>query len=126
MSIWDDHKILSKVEAALNTKGRPYMTSYQLAIKLERANPGLAESLGKPLGGAGVGSPNSLAEYLAGQLVTRIKHTSIPVEGAFLSNDEVRDIRFAHPDGGEIVSSLTGTGLPVSIFRWNPPADADV
>lgn len=115
MTKWEQHRKQARVEAALDEQ--LYLTAYQLAIKLERAHPGLAESLGKPVGGAGVGSPDSVAQYLANQLVTRSSDPGSRVEVAFLSNDEVRDIRFAHPDGSDLVSSLTGTGYPLSLFR---------
>jgi hypothetical protein len=131
MSLWDEHEILDKVVAVLKGDvtlvnqdnghhyGRPFMTTYQLAIKLERANKGLAAKLGKELGGAGVGSRNSLAQYLGGELARRIKREAetFPVEGAFLSNDEVSAISYRHGEK-ELVSSVTNSGYDISIFRW--------
>ncbi|WP_330270623.1 hypothetical protein OG205_25690 [Lentzea sp. NBC_00516] len=123
MSKWDEHDLLPKVTAALRQDGRPYLTAYQLAIKLERAHPGLAERLGKVLGGAGIGVRNSLAEYLGGQLAGRIDRegAAFPFERAYLCNDEIREVRFAGPDGNDLVSSLTGSGYHLSIFRWRGP-----
>lgn len=120
MSKWEDHDMLNKVRSALQTDGGRYMTPYQLAIKLERAHPGLSESLGKQLGGAGIGSPNSLTEYLAGQLARVVADggSSFPIEAAHLSPHGLRDIRFVHPGGGDMVSSLTESGTPMSLFRW--------
>jgi hypothetical protein len=139
MSLWDEHKILDKVVAVLkggvtlvneetgHHYGRPYMTTYQLAIKLERANKGLAAKLGKDVGGAGIGSRNSMAQYLGSELARRIKRegTTYPVEGAFLSNDEVSTISYRHGNE-ELVSSVTNSGYDISIFRWRVPASEDL
>ncbi|MDX8145956.1 hypothetical protein SK854_27865 [Lentzea sp. BCCO 10_0061] len=119
MSKWDEHDLLPKVTAALRQDGRPYMTAYQLAIKLERAHPGLAENLGMPLGGAGIGSRNSLAQYLGSELARRSKRLgeSFPVEHAYFSRYELREISF----GTGVVSSVTDSGYDHSIFRWRGP-----
>ncbi|GHH47592.1 hypothetical protein [Lentzea cavernae] len=123
MTKWDEHGVLAKVRAALDQDGRPYMTAYQLAIKVERAHPGFAARLGKVLGGAGVGVRNSLAEYLGAQLAGRIDRegAAFPVERAYLSDDEIREIRFAGPDGNDLVSSVTGSGYNLSLYRWSGP-----
>lgn len=124
MSKWDDHDIQDKVTAALDQDGRPYLTAYQLAIKLERSHPGLSEKLGKPLGGVGVGVRNSLAEYLGAQLAGRIDRegAAFPVERAHLSREDVREIRFAGVDGNDLVSSVTGSGYHLSLYRLRASA----
>ncbi|MGW6445336.1 hypothetical protein [Lentzea sp. NPDC055074] len=124
LSLWEEHGIQNKVTAALDQDGRPYLTAYQLAIKLERAHPGLAERLGKPLGGMGVGVRNSLAEYLGAQLAGRIDREgpAFPVERAHLSSEDVREIRFAGLDGGDLVSSVTGSGYHLSLYRLRTSA----
>ncbi|MCX2951027.1 hypothetical protein [Lentzea sp. NEAU-D7] len=123
MTKWDEHGLLDKVSDALRQASPLYLSAYQLAIKLERAHPGLAERLGKPLGGAGVGVHNSLTEYLAAQLAGRIDRegAAFPVERAHLSSEGVREIRFTGPGGTDLVSSLTGSGYHLSLFRWRAP-----
>jgi len=106
--------------------GRPFMTAYQLALKLDRAHPEVKEQLGREIGGTGSG--HSLAQYLAHQLSQRIKRQgdAYPVEGAFLSNDAVAALVYLGPGDRELKSSLTGSGLDVSMYRRrreSPPVD---
>lgn len=129
MSVWEDHDVEARVIDALGEVtivndtghhfGRPFMTAYQLAIKVDRAYPALAEALGVDIGGRGTGRRSSLAQYLARELSSRIRRggDAYPVEGAFLSNDDVEALVYAKPDGDELRSSLTGTGFDVSLFR---------
>jgi N-acetyl-beta-hexosaminidase len=137
MSLWNDHKIEDKVIEALEELtlvnedghhfGRPYMTAYQLAIKIDRAYPALAEELGMEVGGLGIGKRNSLAQYLANQLSRRIKSEGdgFRVEGAFLSNDDVEALRYVKRNGEELTSSLTNSGYDLSLFRRRTaPGDA--
>lgn len=125
MSKWDEHGLHTKVLAALGDVtlvnaetghhfGRPYMTAYQLAIKLDQANPTLARDLGKKVGGPG-GQKDSLARYVANQLSLRIKKDpkSYQVEGAFLSNDDVDNLDYANG----LSSTVSKTGRDLSIFR---------
>ena len=95
------------------------MTAYQLAIELQRRHPATVEAIGKPLGGAGTGQRNSLAQYLAQQLSVRIKAQDADnaVEGAFLSSRHVKDLTFSNPEGVLITSSLTESGYSLSMFR---------
>lgn len=129
MCIWDDHEVGRWVCEALaevtpppdpgHHFGQPFVTAYQLAIKVDRDHPEIAVALGVKIGGTGTGSHNSLAQYLARELSQRISHRQddLPVEGAFLSNDEVAAFSFVAPDGRPVRSSLTGSGYPMSLFR---------
>ena len=129
MSFWDEHDLDDKVLEALRDVtivnpgghhfGRPYMTAYQLALKLDRLHSEVKDALGVDVGGAGTGSRNSLAQYLARELSVRIKRNgdSYPVEGAFLSNNHVRSLTYDGPEGEPVTSSLTGTGFDLSLFR---------
>jgi hypothetical protein len=60
---------------SLGSAGSPlrpsHMTAYQLAIELHRRHPQVAAALGQPLGGAGIGQHNSLAQYLPRELSRR-------------------------------------------------------
>ncbi|MBY8852740.1 hypothetical protein [Saccharothrix longispora] len=133
MSIWSQYGVLEKVCDALGDVtianpgghhfGRPFMTAYQLAIKLDRDHPDVARALGLEVGGNGTGSRNSLAQYLARELSRRINRhgEDFPVEGAFLSNDHVTALAFSTSDGKALSSSLTNTGFDVSLFRLRTP-----
>ena len=98
--------------------GRPYLTAYQLAIKIDEAWPQLKDEFGGAVGGAGIGRHNSLAEYLAGQLTERIRRGDIPipVERAALSDYRLAELAFKDASQYRITSSLTGAN-DVSMFR---------
>ncbi len=127
MSIWDDSDIEGKVLTVLTDVhlvsehhhfGRPYMTAYQLAIKLDSRYPDVKVALNVRVGGAGTGERNSLAQYLARELSRRIKSDPhYPVEGAFLSNEAVHQLAYDAADGQLVTSSLTGSGFDLSLFR---------
>ncbi len=125
MSVWQEHEVQDRVLAILGDVPidnhhfrRPYTTAYQLAIEVQRQHPDISEALGVPLGGAGVGERTSLAQYLAGELSKRIRaQRDFPVEGAFLSGKDEVEIRYRGPDGGDVVSSLTGSGWALSMYR---------
>ena len=130
MSVWDQHDVLNAVVAALGTVptsssyhhfGRPWITAYQLAIKVHTADPTLAASLGVTVGGQGTGKHTSLSQYLARELSRNIKKhgDAYPVRGAFLSNQLVRSIELEGPEG-PVTSSLTGTPYDLSLFRLAP------
>lgn len=101
MSVWEQQSVEAAVLAALSSVhinnpgghhfGAPYMTAYQLAIKVDAAAPQIAQMLGYTVGGAGTGSSNSLVQYLALELSRRIKADPehYPVEGAFAMNEHV-------------------------------------
>jgi hypothetical protein len=104
--------------------GRPFITAYQLAIKVHRLDPQLAVTLGVDIGGEGVGQYTSLAQYLARQLSRRIRElgTSYDIEGAQLSGVGLVAMDFRHPGGGVIASSNVGAGFDLTMFRVRRPA----
>ncbi len=126
MSIWQEYQIEDKVTKILQDipdsadkhhLGRPFLTAYQIAIEFANRFPEEHQKIGHPVGGAGVGQRNSLAQYLALELSKHIKNHSIThIEGGFLSNQHLLDIRFSHGDD-IIQSSLTGTNFTLSMFR---------
>lgn len=99
--------------------GRPFVTAYQLAIKVHRIDDRLAGELGVEIGGEGVGKYNSLAQYLAQQLSRRIREDGAGyfVEGAQLSSVHAKSMTFRHSDGGEIINSNVSAGFDTSMFR---------
>ncbi|MFJ4103914.1 hypothetical protein [Amycolatopsis japonica] len=128
-SLWQRLEVEDKVREVLREGaaasrhvhhlGRPYVTVYQLAIRLHSKYPDVATELGFEVGGVGIGRHNSLAQYLARELSVRIREggDDFPVEGAFLSNDRIAALTFVGTDGGHITSSLTDSGDPLSLFR---------
>ena len=116
-------EVLAGVPAADDSHhfGRPFMSAYQLAIELHRLHPQVAGALGQPVGGADIGQRNSLAQYLARQLSGQIAaDPEYPVEGAFISNRDVLELRYRATDGTELRSSLSGSGFELSMFRLRP------
>jgi hypothetical protein len=99
--------------------GRPFVSGYQLAIELQRRHPDTVLSLGKLVGGAGTGSPNSLAQHLADELSRQIrKHDrAYPVEGGLLWRRHSRAIRYRDNDGRDIDSTVAEAGYDMALFR---------
>ena len=133
MSFWQEHKIESKVMLILQDVpdgddehhiGRPYLTAYQIAIEFARRHPVTVANLGWPIGGAGAGERNTLAQYLARWLSQYAKdHPNGPIEGGFLSNQHLHDISFGL--GEDVIhSSLTGTPFTLSMFRLRGGTEA--
>jgi hypothetical protein len=55
---------------------------------------------------------------VANQLSRRIKaDPHHVVEGAFLSNVDLDVLRYRRSDGGTVTSSLTGSGMDLSMYR---------
>jgi len=126
MSKWQELDIESKItqilrdvpdSASEHHLGRAYLTAYQIAIEFARLYPDDAAQLGFPIGGAGTGQRNSLAQYLAGQLSRNIGAEQLQhIEGGFLSNQHLKNISF--DSGTETIhSSLTNTNFTLSMFR---------
>lgn len=126
MSFWEEQNIESKVISILEDVpdaadehhlGRPFLTAYQIAIEFNERHPETVAKLGFPLGGAGTGEKNSVAQYLARRLSEYVKQNpGRRIEGGFLSNQHLNDISFTH-ENGIIHSSLTGTSFTLSMFR---------
>ncbi len=128
MSLWSEHDLTDKVVQILtgvhcNNEvhhfGRPYISAYQIAIEMQRRFPETVTAIGKPIGGAGTGQHNSLAQYLSNELSKQIKAQGVdhPVEGAFFSNENARSVTFTGVDGDVITSSLVGTDYDMALYR---------
>ncbi|MBD8871158.1 hypothetical protein [Nocardioides donggukensis] len=133
-SIWNSENVLEAIVGALDGVhlnnpqghhfGRPFLTGYQLAIKVDAAHPEIRQALGPPneLGGEGTGVHHSFAQYLARELSRNIRrHVEAdewyPVQGRFLSNEHVTELRYRDAQGLPRTSSLTGTGFDLALFR---------
>jgi len=123
-SLWQEYsiedkivQILREVEDEGHHFGRPFLTAYQLAIEFDNRHHNIVTNLGYQVGGAGIGERNSLAQYLALELSRHIRdNPDYPIEGAFISNQDVRELSYDH--GQEVItSSLTGSGYGLSMFR---------
>jgi len=127
MSVWSDYEVEGKITDILRQTpyqeahhfGRPYLSAYQLAIAVDRRWPSVRAALGNlPLGGLGIGTRNSLAQYLAGELSRRIKSGDLTtIEGAFLTDQDLAELVYVESDGRRVTSSLTGSGYDLSLFR---------
>ena len=96
--------------------GRPFMTAYQIAIKVRRLHPSFKPQL--PLGGAGTGPGDTLARVVAHDLSVAIANGNAnDIEGAFLSNAYELKLVYQDEAGNNICSSLTDSDRGVSIFR---------
>ena len=102
MSVWGEREVESKITDILRETpyqeahhfGRPYLSAYQLAIAVDRRWPEVRTALGNPpVGGLGIGTRNSLAQYLARELSRRIKSGDLTtVEGAFLTDEDLVEL----------------------------------
>jgi hypothetical protein len=99
--------------------GRPFITAYQVALKVDRIYPQLADTLGVDIGGQGTGRHTSLAQYLARELSQRIKDPSrnFGIEGAQLSSVDMVELSFRRPDGELLRSSNIDSRYDLSMFR---------
>lgn len=128
MSLWDEHDLTRKVIDILDDVrpsapghpfGRPFLTGYQLAIELQRRHPDTVRRLGKPVGGEGVGSRNSLAQYLAGELSRQIRAggDGHRIEGGLLWRRHSRVISYRDSDDRDITSTVADAGYDMALFR---------
>lgn len=125
MTRWDDFSFEDRLREILRTTpvhapdhhlGRPFLTSYQLAIAFAERYPADTAQIGLPIGGAGTGGHNSLAQYIGGELSRRINNEQLrDVEGAFLSDFRLSALSFRHEDG-QVASSVIGA-WDTAIFR---------
>ena len=128
MNKWQELDIENKVTEILRDApnalkghhlGQPFLTAYQIAIEFAKRYPKEFKQLKLPVGGAGTGKHNSLAQYIALQLSKNIKAKRTKhIEGGFLSNLHLHDINFKKDDTGKLIhSSLTNTNFTLSMFR---------
>ena len=125
MTRWDEFSFEDRLRGILRTTrvhapnhhlGRPFLTSYQLAIAFAEQYPADVALIGLPIGGAGTGVHNSLAQYIGGELSRRINAGQLPdIEGGFLSDFRLASLSFRH-ENGEIASSVIGA-WDTAIFR---------
>jgi len=124
MSEWETHGIEAKIHDILRDfrsnepghLGQPFLSSYQITIAFAKRYPKETATLGWPIGGAGTGQRNSLAQYIAGQLSQRISDKRITdIEGVWLHKEYVQEIKFTH-ESQPIAASLQQE-VALSMFR---------
>lgn len=133
VSLWEEHNMTDRIVSVLDALhlnspdghhfGRPFASSYQIAIRLLEADPTLSETLNLGVGGRGTGRHVSLAQYVAQNLSRQIRpDPTHPIEGVFMSNELVRQVVYRRPGGEEdVVSSLAGTDFDMALFRLRDP-----
>ncbi len=70
-------KVPMQARAKKSRCGNPFMTSYQIAIAFKQRYPEDFEKIGKPVGGSGADTHNSLTRYIAETLTKRIRNKQI-------------------------------------------------
>lgn len=120
------NRIISVLEAVhLNSpEGHHFGSSYQIAIRLLEADATLFDSLNLDIGGRGTGRHVSLAQYVGQNLSRQIRADAAhPVQGAFMSNELVRQVVYRRPGlADDVVSSLAGTSFDMALFRLREQA----
>lgn len=133
MSLWVQHNMEHHVRQALEAVhlvnpdghhfGRPFVSSYQLALAIDEVAPELRVALGKEIGGVGTGAHDSLAQYIGRELSRQIDDQGAEhyAEGAFMSNERVESLVYRGPGGTPVRSSLAGGSYDMALFRLRLP-----
>jgi len=120
---WDQHNVTDLIREILRSlpadqqygTGRPFLTSYQIAIELTGRFPRVAAALGHPTGGEGHG-PYALTTYVARWLPDRIGRGATDIEMRFLAPDHLVAIQF--DDAGSTIDATTNrAGFNSTMFR---------
>ena len=124
MSIWEEFSIELRIREILDVTaqdrdvlfGRPFLTPYQIAISFAEAWPHDTQRIGKPVGGKGTGQKDSLAQYFASELTSRIKRGELSdIEAGLLYRGNLRSPEYAFDDG--TVEDSSGQDRDLSMFR---------
>ncbi len=124
MTQWDDLQMDTKICQILDVQshdpghhfGRPFMTSYQIAIEFKRRYPNDFSKFDKKIGGRNIGERNSVAQYIAQVLSTRINNNkNYPIEGRFLHRVCLHELKYKTND--KCIESSSGQSYDLSMFR---------
>lgn len=124
---WKRNGLTDKVLKTLKAQHRAeehhlrhdFMTPYQIALALDEqlkqeGHAGVETLFGLKIGGKGTGENQSVAQQIGWHLSRLCRNKQPNLEGGFLSDEYLNHLEF---DRG-IVSSRTGSGEGVSLFRW--------
>jgi len=108
-------RILSEMPLSERARhmGRPFLTSYQIAIEFKHRYPRDFDCMDVAVGGSDVGQKASLSQYIAQHLSRLVKEKHPHVEGGILAYHHLEDITFDH--NGDIIRP---SRFPVSLFRY--------
>ncbi len=119
MSHWIDHHFEERIRLILreiyyhnenHPLGRPFLSSYQIAIEFDNLYPEVRGIMGLQLGGKDIGEHVSFSQYIARELSRNIVNRIIAdIEGGFISNLHLAKISFYNNINNSelITSSLT-------------------
>jgi hypothetical protein len=133
MALWeklemDDKliKLLKEIPPGANAEdfGPAYVTIDQLAVVFDLRYPEVRQELDVTLGGRSGGRHTSLVDYLATELVPKIKRYGdvYPIEAAQLSSVRFREIRLNGPGGRDLVGT-SKADLPLIRLRPKEPTE---
>jgi len=123
VSMWDAHNVTDLIRDILRTvppearygTGRPFLTTYQIAIEFTRRYPGVAAAIGHTTGGEGEG-PYALTNYIARWLPDRITRGATDIEMRFLSPQNLVNLQF-NDDGTVMTATTNQVGWNSTMFR---------
>ena len=124
MGMWTKYDLEKKVREILKVPmqarvkkshcGRPFMTSYQIAIAFKQRYPEDFIKIGKPIGGSGTDTHNSLTRYIAETLTRKVRNKKI-------KNVECGSLSVAHREGipfkDEEATIYSSGKYDLSLFR---------
>lgn len=122
-AMWDELEMTDLVRQVLRTApvdeaygtGRPFFTTYQIAIVFARMFPQLVEQIGHDTGGEGHG-PYAITNYLARWLPDRIARGARDIEMRFLSPAHLSRLEF-DDRGTPRVATTNTAGFNATMFR---------
>jgi hypothetical protein len=124
-SLWDQHNMTDLIRQILGTAapdavyntGRPFLTTYQIAIELERRFPQVVANLNHALGGSGQG-PYAITTYIARWLPDRIMNRGVAdIELRFLAPNDLTTLEFDN-QGTMMAATTNQSGFNSTMFRY--------
>jgi hypothetical protein len=108
-------RMLSEIPYFEGTRhlGRPFLTSYQIAIAFKHLHPKEFANIGLPISAADTSDEMSLARHIAQNLSQAVKDHNPNIEGAVLSYQHLEDMTL--DNDGEVVRP---SRFPVTLFRY--------
>ena len=125
LSLWEQHNVTDLIRQILIDirpkpnygSGRPFMTTYQIAVEFVIRFPAVAALLAPSTGGQGQG-PYALTTYLGRWLPDRILKRSVTdIELRFLSPQHLRKLEFDNL-GAEMLATSNQAGFDSTMFRY--------